>query len=53
MIQSLNISVACAVSVYEAFRQKIVKGHYNSQKLQGAEYETLSKQWGLEHENTL
>lgn len=53
MIQSLNISVACAVSVYEAFRQKIVKGHYNSQKLLGAEYETLSKQWGLEHENTL
>jgi tRNA (guanosine-2'-O-)-methyltransferase len=53
MIQSLNISVACAVSVYEAFRQKSVKGHYDSQKLQGADYETLSKQWGLEHENSI
>lgn len=53
MIQSLNISVACAVSVYEAFRQKTLKGHYNSTKLQGLEYETLSKQWGLEHETTL
>jgi len=53
MIQSLNISVACAVSVYEAFRQKTLKGHYDSVKLQGLEYETLSKQWGLEHENTL
>lgn len=53
MIQSLNISVACAVSVYEAFRQKTLKGHYDSIKLQGQEYETLSKQWGLEHESTL
>ena len=53
MIQSLNISVACAVSVYEAFRQKTLKEHYDSVKLQGLEYETLSKQWGLEHENTL
>jgi tRNA (guanosine-2'-O-)-methyltransferase len=53
MIQSLNISVACAVSVYEAFRQKTLKGHYDSTKLQGLEYETLSKQWGLEHESTL
>jgi tRNA (guanosine-2'-O-)-methyltransferase len=53
MIQSLNISVACAVSVYEAYRQKMEKGHYDSPKLQGTEYETLSKQWGIEHENTL
>ncbi|ANE49378.1 TrmH family RNA methyltransferase [Flavisolibacter tropicus] len=53
MIQSLNISVACAVSVYEAFRQKLVKGHYDSQKIQGAEYNTLSNQWGIEHENSL
>jgi tRNA (guanosine-2'-O-)-methyltransferase len=53
MIQSLNISVACAVSVYEAFRQKTVKGHYDQTKLQGKELETLSNQWGLEHENTM
>ena len=53
MIQSLNISVACAVSVYEAFRQKSVKGHYTKQKLQGIELELLNKQWGLEHENSI
>ena len=28
MIQSLNISVACAVSVYEAFRQRSIAGYY-------------------------
>ena len=30
IIKSLNISVACAVSVYEAFRQKRDAGHYNA-----------------------
>lgn len=29
MIQSLNISVACAVSLYEAFRQREIAGKYN------------------------
>ncbi|MCI5072406.1 RNA methyltransferase [bacterium] len=29
MVQSLNISVACAISVYEAVRQKKIKGHYD------------------------
>jgi len=53
MIQSLNISVACAVSLYEAYRQKMVKGHYNQQKLASEEYFSLSKQWGLNHEQTI
>lgn len=30
MIQSLNISVACAVTLYEAFRQRQSKGMYDS-----------------------
>ncbi|HMQ10962.1 MAG TPA: RNA methyltransferase [Oligoflexia bacterium] len=30
MVQSLNISVACAISVYEAVRQKKIKGHYSN-----------------------
>ncbi|RYZ26506.1 MAG: RNA methyltransferase [Chitinophagaceae bacterium] len=47
MIQSLNISVACAVSLYEALRQKTVAGHYAQQKLEQSEYTELSKQWGL------
>lgn len=29
MIQSLNISVACAVSVYEAYRQRSLAGYYD------------------------
>ena len=33
MIQSLNISVACAVSIFEAFRQKKAAGHYDKNKL--------------------
>ena len=33
MIQSLNISVACAVTLYEAYRQKQAAGHYKHQKL--------------------
>jgi len=50
MIQSLNISVACAVSLYEAFRQKTLAGHYEQQKLNAAEYNLLSSQWGLVEE---
>jgi tRNA (guanosine-2'-O-)-methyltransferase len=53
MIQSLNISVACAVTVYEAFRQKQVKGHYDQQKLTADEHQILSKQWGLEYEKSI
>lgn len=51
MIQSLNISVACAVSLYEAFRQKTLAGHYQQQRLLDEEYQTLKKQWGLYDEN--
>ncbi|HTQ28570.1 MAG TPA: RNA methyltransferase [Puia sp.] len=45
MIRSLNISVACAVSLYEAFRQKWGAGHYDQQKLQAARFEELMQQW--------
>lgn len=50
MIRSLNISVACAVSVYEAFRQKQMASHYEQQKLTADEYSTLFKQWELNNE---
>jgi tRNA (guanosine-2'-O-)-methyltransferase len=52
MIRSLNISVACAVSLYEAFRQKTAAGHYDLQKLSPSEHQRLSNQWGLYHEET-
>jgi tRNA (guanosine-2'-O-)-methyltransferase len=51
MIRSLNISVACAVSLYEAFRQKSAAGHYLRQKLNTTEYASLSNQWGLFNED--
>jgi len=50
MIRSLNISVACAVSLYEAFRQKHHAGHYQKQKLDAVNYSTLYTQWELNHE---
>ena len=51
MIRSLNISVACAVSLYEAYRQKLIAGHFNHQKLEKEQYRSLSKQWGLYEDN--
>ena len=50
MIRSLNISVACAVSLYEAFRQKHLAGHYDRLKLSASEYSDLSNQWGMINE---
>lgn len=50
MVQSLNISVACAVSLYEAFRQRNEKRFYNAVRLPVEQYDSLAKQWGLEEE---
>jgi tRNA (guanosine-2'-O-)-methyltransferase len=47
IIKSLNISVACAVTLYEAFRQKNNVGHYNQIKMQGEQLETLRTNWGF------
>ncbi len=52
MIQSLNISVACAVSLYEAFRQKKLAGHYDQQQLAAKEYTNLTNQWSFRNEDT-
>ncbi|HEY0040823.1 MAG TPA: RNA methyltransferase [Flavisolibacter sp.] len=46
MIQSLNISVACAISLYEAFRQKSIAGHFDQQKLSIEQYKELATNWG-------
>ena len=48
IIKSLNISVACAVTVYEAFRQKTLAGHYDTQQLTGQTLETLKTNWGFD-----
>jgi tRNA (guanosine-2'-O-)-methyltransferase len=47
IIKSLNISVACAVSVYEAYRQKEIAGHYNEPQLKGEALHTLKEGWGF------
>jgi tRNA (guanosine-2'-O-)-methyltransferase len=51
MIRSLNISVACAVTLYEAFRQKKLAGHFDNAKMPAEGYGSLRKQWGLYEEN--
>ncbi len=47
IIRSLNISVACAVTLYEAFRQKSQAGHYNQSKLDDIRMKSLLVEWGL------
>jgi tRNA (guanosine-2'-O-)-methyltransferase len=47
IIRSLNISVACAVTLYEAYRQKKLAGHYNQRKLDDVMYNELLKEWGF------
>lgn len=45
MIQSLNVSVACAVTLYEAFRQRVKKGFYNKRRLSTREYQKKLEEW--------
>ncbi|UEG49813.1 RNA methyltransferase [Ferruginibacter lapsinanis] len=47
IIKSLNISVACAVTLYEAFRQKNNAGHYAEPKLAGDQLNILRDEWGF------
>jgi tRNA (guanosine-2'-O-)-methyltransferase len=45
IIRSLNISVACAVTLYEAFRQKNAAGQYDGQGLSSDRYQELLSDW--------
>jgi tRNA (guanosine-2'-O-)-methyltransferase len=45
IIQSLNISVACAVTLYEAFRQKSLAGQYGQRGLPADRYGQLLNEW--------
>jgi len=47
IIKSLNISVACAVTVYEAMRQKTLAGHYAKKGLDEARFNGLLNEWGF------
>lgn len=48
IIKSLNISVACAVSLYEAFRQKTIAGHYRQPRLDKTHLQRVRAQWELD-----
>lgn len=48
IIRSLNISVACAVTLYEAYRQKKLAGHYLQQKLDKKTFGRLLDEWGFD-----
>jgi len=45
MVESLNISVACAVSLYEAFRQRLSKGMYNIPQITGEHFQEIFQIW--------
>ena len=45
MIQSLNVSVATAVSLYEAYRQRKDKGMYNESQLNDEELNKMIDKW--------
>ena len=47
IIRSLNISVACAVTLYEAYRQKNKAGQYNRRSLDDVRYDELLGEWGF------
>jgi tRNA (guanosine-2'-O-)-methyltransferase len=48
MVQSLNISVACAITLYEAYRQRSIEGYYDgSGQLPNHQRAELAEKWGL------
>lgn len=48
IIRSLNISVACAVTLYEAYRQKSLAGHYARRRISGERLQAVLDQWELQ-----
>lgn len=51
IIKSLNISVACAVTLYEAYRQKQIAGHYDTVRLNEEQLISLKQEWGIKNDN--
>jgi tRNA (guanosine-2'-O-)-methyltransferase len=45
MVQSLNISVAAAVIIYEALRQRLAKGMYDESTLDKNELNKMIDDW--------
>jgi len=54
MVESLNISVACAVTLYEAFRQRKSQGFYDEKKLLSQqEQQALFKEYERRHDERI
>lgn len=47
MIESLNISVACAISLYEGYQQRRLTGYYAKPQLVGARFGVVLQDWIL------
>jgi tRNA (guanosine-2'-O-)-methyltransferase len=45
MVQSLNVSVSAAITIYEALRQRSLKGQYNKSVLSQKEFKKLMDEW--------
>lgn len=45
MVQSLNVSVSAAISIYEALRQRSKKGLYDKSELTSKELKTMIDDW--------
>ncbi len=45
VVESLNISVACSVTLYEAMRQRMAAGTYNESRLAPDAFEALYEDW--------
>ena len=45
MVQSLNVSVSAAISIYEALRQRSLKGFYDKSEMSGKELKALIEEW--------
>ncbi|WP_371862146.1 TrmH family RNA methyltransferase [Meiothermus hypogaeus] len=50
MVQSLNVSVAAAVILFEAQRQRIQAGFYEQPRLSPEHYEAVLRSWVARHE---
>ncbi len=54
MVQSLNISVACAVTLYESYRQRLQKGFYDEHPpLSPGEQRQLLDEYFRRHEDKI
>lgn len=49
MIESLNVSVACAITLYEAYRQRKAKGMYDISAFSESELEALLEDYRQRH----